>query len=196
MLLPAVAGDATLELSTAPLCRWFRPSPCPTHYRGRLATMPSADFCPRTSYVAALRAVCRLRVRWGYPRAFALALSPAPIASHRSLNRSPQIRTGTVTTQPPDLPCSANSWSLLSCASSTLRLGLVSDFCSSARRFALRLPSDRPSRDCLCLRLVVMIVNMVNAEFSDRGLSPHKFMPVLGVHPALNRTPRLRRSAG
>ena len=64
-------------------------------------------------------------------------------------------------------------------------LSLISDFCSSARRFALRLPSDNPSRDCLCLRLVVMIVNMVNAEFSDRGLPPHKFMPMLGVHKAL-----------
>jgi len=63
-LLPAVAGDATLEPSTAPLCRWFRPSPCPTHYCGRLATMPSADFCSITPCVAAVCAVCHLRVRW------------------------------------------------------------------------------------------------------------------------------------
>jgi hypothetical protein len=33
-----------------------------------------------------------------------------------------------------------------------------------------------------------MIVNMINVEFSDRRLSPHKFMPVLGVHTALNLT--------
>jgi hypothetical protein len=63
-LLPAVAGYATFELKSAPLCRWFGPSPCPTHYRGRLATMPSADFCSITPRVAAVCAVCRLRVRW------------------------------------------------------------------------------------------------------------------------------------
>jgi hypothetical protein len=33
-----------------------------------------------------------------------------------------------------------------------------------------------------------MIANMVNVEFSDRGLAPHKFMPMLGVHPALKPT--------
>jgi len=61
---PFVTGNATIELSTTPLCRWFRPSPCPMHYCGRLATTPSADFCSITSCVAALRAVCCLRVRW------------------------------------------------------------------------------------------------------------------------------------
>jgi hypothetical protein len=29
---------------------------------------------------------------------------------------------------------------------------------------------------------------MVNVEFSDRGLSPHKFMPVLGVHKRFHAT--------
>jgi len=60
--------------------------------------------------------------------------------------------------------------------------------CSSARRFAIRLPSDNPSRSSLCPRLVVMIANMINVEFSDRGLTPHKFMPMLGVHMALKPT--------
>jgi len=32
-----------------------------------------------------------------------------------------------------------------------------------------------------------MIVNMVNVESSDRGLPPHKFMPMLGVHMAFER---------
>jgi hypothetical protein len=31
--------------------------------------------------------------------------------------------------------------------------------------------------------------NTVNVESSDRGLPPHKFMPMLGVHPALNLAP-------
>jgi hypothetical protein len=39
-----------------------------------------------------------------------------------------------------------------------------------------------------------MIVNRVNVEFSDRGLSPHKFMPVLGVHYAINSDSQKRRS--
>jgi hypothetical protein len=33
-----------------------------------------------------------------------------------------------------------------------------------------------------------MIADMVNAEFSDRGLAPHKFMPMLGVHKAIQPT--------
>jgi len=57
--------------------------------------------------------------------------------------------------------------------------------CSSTRRFALRLPSDNTSRHCLCLRLVVIIVNMISAELSDKGLALHKFMPILGVDIAL-----------
>jgi len=42
-------------------------------------------------------------------------------------------------------------------------------------------------------RVVVMIVNMINAEFSDRGLTPHKFMPMMGVHNAINLDSKKRR---
>jgi hypothetical protein len=31
---------------------------------------------------------------------------------------------------------------------------------------------------------------MIDVEFSDRGLAPHKFMPMLGVHKALQPTPK------
>jgi hypothetical protein len=62
-------------------CRRFRPSPCPTHYGGRWATMPSADFCPITSGVAASRAVRVTVGSGGDSSAFALALSPAPLAT-------------------------------------------------------------------------------------------------------------------
>ena len=59
-------------------CRRFRPSPCPTHDGGRLATMPSADFCPVTPSVAARR-VARVTVgSGGDSSAFALALSRLP----------------------------------------------------------------------------------------------------------------------
>ncbi|MEH6473636.1 MAG: glutamate synthase-related protein, partial [Halopseudomonas sp.] len=37
------------------------------------------------------------------------------------------------------------------------KLNLVCDFCSSARSFALGLPSDSPSRNRPCLRLVVVV---------------------------------------
>jgi hypothetical protein len=48
-------------------CRRFGPSPCPTHYGGRLATTPSADFCPVTPGVAAGRAAEEGgRVRWRF----------------------------------------------------------------------------------------------------------------------------------
>ena len=59
------------------LCRRFGPSPCPTHYGGRLATMPSADFCPITPGVTARRAVRVTVGSGGVSSAFALALRPA-----------------------------------------------------------------------------------------------------------------------
>jgi len=62
-------------------CRRFGPSPCPTHYGGRLATMPSADFCPITPDVAAGRAARVALGSGGDSRAFALALRPAPMAT-------------------------------------------------------------------------------------------------------------------
>ena len=38
------------------------------------------------------------------------------------------------------------------------RPGLLCDFCPSPRTFALRLPPDKPSRTCPCLRPVVILV--------------------------------------
>lgn len=55
----------------------------------------------------------------------------------------------------------------------------------SVRRLAplaLRLPSDMPSRACPCLRLVVILLTMSPSGYSHRGLSPHKFAPMLGAH--------------
>jgi hypothetical protein len=51
-------------------------------------------------------------------------------------------------------------------------------------------PSHNTSRDCPCLRLVVTIVNMVDSSSSDRGLTPHKFMPMTGVHQSLDASAR------
>ena len=69
-----------LRLARLARCRRFRPSPCPTHYGGRLATMPSADFSPITPDVAAKRAARITLGSGGTSSAFALALSPAPVA--------------------------------------------------------------------------------------------------------------------
>ncbi len=63
------------------LCRRFRPSPCPTHYGGRLAIMPSADFYPITPCVATRRAVRVTLGSGGNSSTFALALRPAPLAT-------------------------------------------------------------------------------------------------------------------
>ena len=64
-------------------------------------------------------------------------------------------------------------------------VGLVCDFCPSARTFAVRLPSHNPSGDCTCLKLVVIIGGLIRLQircwFTLREPSPHKFMPMLGV---------------
>ena len=61
----------------------------------------------------------------------------------------------------------------------TRGLSLVCGFCPSARTFAVRLPSDgrSPFRPCHGLVLVLLCF-----WFSYRGLAPHKFTPVPGVH--------------
>ena len=70
-----------LRLARFARCRWFRPSPCPTHYGGRLATMPSADFCPITPGVTARRTAPVAVGSGGDSSTFALALSPAPMTT-------------------------------------------------------------------------------------------------------------------
>ncbi len=71
----------TLRNARLSLCRRFRPSPCPTHYGGRLATMPSAGFCPTTPGVAAKRAARVTVGSGGDSSTFALARRPTPMAT-------------------------------------------------------------------------------------------------------------------
>ena len=54
--------------------------------------------------------------------------------------------------------------------------------------FALRLPSDGPSRFRPCLRLVLVSMYIPLTGFRYRGLSPHKFTPMPGVHNGIHRT--------
>ena len=69
-------------------------------------------------------------------------------------------------------------------------LGL--DYAVSVRHLAplaLQLPPDKTSRSCPCLRLVVILALMMSpSRYSHRGLSPHKFAPMLGAHPSLKRS--------
>jgi hypothetical protein len=58
----------------------------------------------------------------------------------------------------------------------------------SAHSFALRLPLDGPSRFRPCLWLVLVSVNRSLTGFTYRGLSPHEFTPMPGVHNFVKRT--------
>ena len=62
------------------LCRRFGPSPCPTHYGGRLANTPSADRCAITLGVATVGAARIVVGTGGCSTPFDVALSPAPVA--------------------------------------------------------------------------------------------------------------------
>ena len=75
----------SMRLARLSRCRRFRPSPCPTHYGGRLATTPSADFCLVTPSVAARRAARVAVGSGGNSSTFALGLSPAPMTTTATL---------------------------------------------------------------------------------------------------------------
>jgi hypothetical protein len=74
-----------LRYARLTLCRQFRPSPGPTHYGGRSATTPSADFCSITRGVATERAARVVTGSGGDSAAFAAALSPAPMTTTATL---------------------------------------------------------------------------------------------------------------
>ena len=77
----------------------------------------------------------------------------------------------------------------------TQGFGLICGFCSSARRFALRLLSDGRSPFRPCHRLVLFKVDSLSPSWKMyRGLAPHKIMPMPGTHNGIN-TERLRRCA-
>ena len=70
------------------------------------------------------------------------------------------------------------------------KLSLLCGFCSSARTFALRLPSDPSSRRRPCLRLALLLVSIITMNtlrFSYRGFSPHKSTPMMGILNRINR---------
>ena len=89
----------TLSCTGSSLTFRFRPSPCPNHYDGRLATMPSADFCLIINKVTPVDAI-----GFHLIRSFELmtlkgqgTCIPEPHwwVTDRLLSRSPQIRAWT-----------------------------------------------------------------------------------------------------
>ncbi len=69
----------SLRLARLSRCRRVRPSPCPTHYSGHLATMPSVDSCPITPDVTA-KCAARVTVGSGGDSGpFGPALSSTPV---------------------------------------------------------------------------------------------------------------------
>ena len=131
--------------------------------------MPSADFCPITSCITALRATTRDGRKVGQISPGKNMIFPCTTAAFTI----PHIlRTGFV------MLCSL-----------TQGFGLICDFCPSARRFALRLLSDLGSPLRPCLRLVLFeVVKMTPSRKMYRGLAPHKIMPMQGTHNCLNPT--------
>ncbi len=78
-------------------------------------------------------------------------------SAHRSPIRSPQVRTRCFRAQVLHLPCPLYPVGFAMGCQLARRPGLLCSFCPSPRTFALRLPPDKPSRPCPCLRLVVII---------------------------------------
>jgi hypothetical protein len=190
----------------------FRPS-----FRLPVTTMPSADSCTLTPHVPMKGAIglfmsrCLFRaplLRDSYP-------STANGYAWLLVNRIDLLRITLITLLSRDaqispdknvnFPCTTAAFTLPpepvdfvvlpACATYTDRcqlaqeLSLLCGFCSSARTYALWLPSDgwSPSRPCLRLVLLLVSITMNTLRFSYRGLPPHKFTPVPGV-PQSNAT--------
>jgi hypothetical protein len=74
----------------------------------------------------------------------------------------------------------------------TQGFGLLCDFCSSARRFALGLLPDGRSPFRPCRRLVLFKGDSLSPSWNMyRGLAPHK-MPMPGTHQSLQLTAKNR----
>jgi hypothetical protein len=86
---------------------------------------------------------------------------------HRWCNRSPRVRTSSFGAQPPHLPYPPYQRVSSSCADWPCGPSLLCSFCSSARTFALGLPSHKASRTCTCRRLAVIL-----ASYETRPILP------------------------
>src|SRR3970040_1005913 len=107
----------------------FRPSPCPIHYDGHLATMPSADFCLIPGQITAHRAIGSPLIRSSQSRD---AEKPRHLFTRASLvyfrwlvkQISPDKNVNCLCTAS-SFTVSRDSWVSLCLANSPLRLGLI-----------------------------------------------------------------------
>ena len=130
--------------------------------------MASADSCPITAAVARYRAI---RKQWHVGQ-----VSP-------DKNVNCRYTTAAFTVSPESVGL---RHVVLTCPDD----GLVCCFCSSAHSFALQLPSDPSSRRRPCLRLVLVLRCLSTVmDSTHRGLAPHKFTPMPGVHHVHRRRP-------
>ena len=137
----------------------FRPS----LHRNDSTTMPSADFCPITPCITAGGAPTNGGRKAGQISPGKNMILPCTTAAFTSPH---VLRTGF------GMLCSLAQG-----------FGLICGFCSSARRFALRLLSDLGSPLSPCLRLVLFEgVITTPSRKMYRGLAPHKIMPMPGTH--------------
>ena len=152
--------------------------------------MTSADFCPITPGIAPRRAVCAwllaaLFARRGWQRFPCAQACSARSLTGPFLHHAPHGPYGQISPDK-DVNCgyttaaftlSPEPEGFVVLCQLARRLSLVCHFCSSARSFALRLPSDPASRRCPCpfpcLRL---------GENLAWGLSPHKSCAMPGTH--------------
>jgi hypothetical protein len=192
-------------------CRRFGPSPGPTHDGGRWATMPSADFGPVPPSVAARRAARVAVGSGGVSSPFGLARGPAPLATTAPSSsmacpalsdwasvRLPE-RHG-----PPAGPISPDKDMNFPCTTAALTR---SPALGGLRHLVLTRPGTEPSMRFLSVgshvcarassRQTLTGLPLPSASsyyphcghrYSYRGLSPHKFTPVLGVHNRMHLT--------
>ena len=188
--LPVVTGNAHAEISAAPLCRRFRPSPFPPITVGvwllrRLLT--SARSRPALPQDALSRTGGR--VRWVTP-----CLSTGPQSGSRSPSR-PHARQ-----------ISPNKNMNCQCTTAAFTLSPVP---GGLRHLVLTRPETEPSMrflfvgSHLCARASFgqplaglplpsassyICPTIGHYRYSYRGLSPHQFMPMSGVHNRLQPT--------
>ena len=134
---------------------------------------------------------------------------------HRSLIRSPQVRTRCFRAQALHLPCPLYPVRFFMGCQLARRPGLLCSFCPSPRTFALRLAAAHsarvvqagrrvrlqtplsPSRQVLTTLPLPSASGyhgfiMKSRRYSHRGLPPHHIAPMLGAHPALQATGRMK----
>jgi len=160
------------ELSTAPPCVHVRPFAAASLVKTPTTTTASADFCSVTLPIARRRAPTPRCA--SLPRSLAKGGQPPPAPgpcstsrpfwffAHHNLgahaeqispNKNMRLRCTTAAFTLSAEPSGFVVWCRLA-----RRPSLLCGSCSSARNFALGLPSGKPSRPCPCPRLVVILI--------------------------------------